>query len=414
MRQVTESMPDNNTRAGCPARKPAMHVAAFPRPHRALLNGLLTGLLVSVALGGPAAAAPRAVTVADGLEHPWGLACLPDGRLLVTERPGRLRIVTPDGRLSAPVAGLPTVDAGGQGGLLDIALDPHHADNGLIYWSYSEPGQGAEAGRNGTAVARGRLVSRSGANGQTTGPARLEQVEVIFRQQPKVDSSAHFGSRLVFAPDGRLFVTLGERYSHKDDAQRLDNHLGKIVRIEPDGSVPADNPFVGQPGALPEIWSWGHRNVQGAAINPADGTLWATEHGPQGGDELNHVQRGRNHGWPVITYGRNYGTGTRIGEGTERADVVAPVRTWVPVSIAPSGLAFVSSDRYPGWRGSLLLGTLRGQVLWWLAMDGEHVRSEQRLLDGLNERIRDVRQGPDGWLYLLTDSMGGRVLRLLP
>lgn len=394
-----------------------MNVDAFSSPRLAPLHGLPKILLVSLALCGliggasGAAAVPRAVTVADGLEHPWGLAFLPDGRMLVTERPGRLRIVTPDGRIGAPVAGLPAVDAGGQGGLLDVVLDPHHADNGLIYWSYSEPGQGAEAGRNGTAVARGKLV---GPAGNPSGPARLEQVQVIFRQQPKVASGAHFGSRLVFAPDGRLFVTLGERYSRKDDAQRLDNHLGKIVRIEPDGSVPADNPFVGQPGARPEIWSWGHRNVQGAAINPADGTLWATEHGPQGGDELNHVMRGRNHGWPVITYGRNYGTGTKIGEGTERADVVAPVRYWVPVSIAPSGLAFLSSNRYPGWQGSLLLGALRGEVLWRLTLDGERVKSEQRLLDGLNERIRDVRQGPDGWIYLLTDSMRGRVLRLQP
>jgi glucose/arabinose dehydrogenase len=389
-----------------------MNIAAFSHPRPALLKGLLVSLTLT-GLIGSAAAAPRAVTVAEGLEHPWGLAFLPDGRMLVTERPGHLRIVTPDGRISAPVAGLPAVDAGGQGGLLDVALDPHYADNGLVYWSYSEPGQGLEAGRNGTAVARGKLVITTGNPG-TTSPARLEQVQVIFLQQPKVNSKAHFGSRLVFAPDGRLFVTLGERFSRKDDAQTLDNHLGKIVRIEADGSVPADNPLVGQPGALPEIWSWGHRNVQGAAINPADGTLWATEHGPQGGDELNHVQRGRNHGWPVITYGRNYGTGTRIGEGTERADVVAPVRYWVPVSIAPSGLAFLSSERYPGWQGSLFLGALRGEVLWRLTLEGDKVKSEQRLLDGLNERIRDVRQGPDGWIYLLTDSPRGRVLRLLP
>ncbi|MFM2056008.1 MAG: hypothetical protein RLY71_393 [Pseudomonadota bacterium] len=393
-----------------------MNVAAFSRSRPALLKGLLVVLALSGLIGGAskAAAAPRAVTVAEGLEHPWGLAFLPDGRMLVTERPGRLRIVTPDGRIGAPVAGLPAVDAGGQGGLLDVVLDPRYADNGLVYWSYSEPGQGAEVGRNGTAVARGKLVSTVGDTSGKTSPARLEQVQVIFRQQPKVDSRAHFGSRLVFAPDGRLFVTLGERYSRKDDAQRLDNHLGKIVRIEADGSVPVDNPLVGQPGARPEIWSWGHRNVQGAAINPADGTLWATEHGPQGGDELNHVQRGRNHGWPVITHGRNYGTGTRIGEGTERADVVAPVRTWVPVSMAPSGLAFLSSERYPGWQGSLFLGALRGEVLWRMTLDGERVKSEQRLLDGLNERIRDVRQGPDGWIYLLTDSLRGRVLRLQP
>lgn len=359
-------------------------------------------------LGAPAAARePQVVSVAEGLEHPWGLAFLPDGRLLVTERPGRLRLVGPDGRISAPLAGLPAVDARGQGGLLDVTLDPQFARNGLVYWSYSEPGSGTEAGRNGTAVARGRLVPDGPA-------AQLREVQVIFRQQPKVDSTSHFGSRLVFGPDGRLFVTLGERYSRKDDAQHLDNHLGKIVRIEADGRVPADNPLLNTPGARPEIWSWGHRNVQGAAIEPGSGALWATEHGPQGGDELNKVQAGRNHGWPVITYGRNYVIGTKIGAGTERADVVAPIRYWVPTSIAPSGLAFLTSNRYPGWQGSLFLGALRDQALWRLELDGTRVVREERLLGALGERIRDVRQGPDGWLYLLTDSNNGRILRLLP
>ena len=284
----------------------------------------------------------------------------------------------------------------------------------LVYWSYSEAAQPGDArDSNGTAVARARL---DGPPGQE----RLADVQVIFRQMPKVASRLHFGSRLAFGNDGRLFITLGERFSRKDDAQTLDNTLGKVVRIEPDGRVPADNPLVARP--LPgqkadtrtEIWSWGHRNVQGAAVHPATGELWTHEHGPQGGDELNLTQPGRNHGWPVITHGRNYGTGTKIGEGTERADVVAPAWLWAPLSIAPSGLAFVTSDRYPGWKGSLVLGALRGQALVRLVLDGPRVLREERLLGTLNERIRDVRQGPDGWLYLLTDNPDGRILRVTP
>jgi len=371
-----------------------------------MITGIRRVLTAAVVMGAAlaATAAPHAVTIAHGLVNPWGLAFLPDGRYLVTERPGRMRIVAADGRLGAPLAGLPPVVAQGQGGLLDVVLDPGFAGNRLVYWSYSEPG---ERGTNSTAVARGRLDAE-GTEGRLTG------VEVIFRQQPKVASAQHFGSRLAFAPDGRLFVTLGDRFSHKDDAQRLDNHLGKIVRIEPDGRAPTDNPLLGRPGALPEIWSWGHRNVQGAAIHPASGALWAHEHGPQGGDELNLVQSGRNHGWPVITHGRNYGTGTRIGEGSERADVVAPLKVWLPTSIAPSGMAFLTSDRYPGWKGQLFIGALRAQALLRLELDGTQVVRETRLLQTLNERIRDVRQGPDGWLYLLTDNADGRLMRLQP
>jgi glucose/arabinose dehydrogenase len=338
----------------------------------------------------------KPVTVARGLQHPWALAFLPDGRFLVTERPGRMRIVERDGRLGAPLAGLPQVDARGQGGLLDVVLDPAHRENRLVYWSYSEPG---DAG-NGTAVARGRLDGN-----------RLADVQVIFRQQPKVPSTAHFGSRLVFDRTGALFVTLGDRFSRKDDAQTLDNHIGKIVRIATDGGTPADNPKLGG-GALPQLWSYGHRNVQGAALHPTTGELWATEHGPQGGDELNRVQAGRNHGWPVITYGRNYGSGTKIGDGTERGDVVPPLKHWVPTSIAPSGLAFLTSERYPGWKGSLFLGALRGSALVRLSLDGDRVTGEERLLAGLNQRVRDVRQGPDGWLYVLTDSEDAQLLRL--
>jgi len=341
----------------------------------------------------------RPVTVAEGLRNPWGLAFLPDGRMLVTERPGALRIVERDGKPGAPLAGLPRIEAGGQGGLLDVAVDPQFARNRLVYIAYSEPAEGGGSG-NSTAVARGRLETD-----------RLADLQVIFRQQPKVSSSSHFGSRLVFARDGRLFVTLGDRYSRRDDAQTLDNHHGKIVRIEPDGKVPADNPFVSRSGALAQVWSYGHRNVQGAALHPQTGELWATEHGPQGGDELNVVRAGRNHGWPVITYGREYGTGFRIGDATARADVVAPLTHWIP-SIAPSGLAFLTSERYPGWKGNLFVGALRGQLLVRLELDGDKVVREHRLLTSFGERIRDVRQGPDGWLYLLTDSPNGRVIRL--
>lgn len=362
-----------------------------------------------------AAAAPLAlkvVTVAHGLVHPWALAFLPDGRMLVTERPGRMRIVGTDGKPGAPLPGLPPVVAEGQGGLLDVVLDPKFASNRLVYWSYSEAAQPGDArDSNGTAVARARLDGAPGSE-------RLAEVQVIFRQAPKVASRLHFGSRLAFGNDGRLFITLGDRFSRKDDAQTLDNTLGKVVRIESDGRVPADNPLLARPAAAAgqktEIWSWGHRNVQGAAVHPASGELWTHEHGPQGGDELNLTLPGRNHGWPVITHGRNYGTGTKIGDGTERADVVAPAWLWAPVSIAPSGLAFVTSERYPGWKGSLVLGALRGQALVRLVLDGPRVLREERLLGTLNERIRDVRQGPDGWIYLLTDNPDGRILRVTP
>lgn len=346
------------------------------------------------------AAEPRVQPVAHGLVHPWGLAFLPDGRMVVSERPGRLRTVAPDGRVGPPLAGLPPVAAVGQGGLLDVLAAPDFAQSQRLYWSYSEPGDG---GSNGTAVASARLVGD-----------RLADVAVLFRQQPKVDSRAHFGSRLVWARDGTLFITLGDRFSRRDDAQNLANHLGKIVRLRADGSVPPDNPFVGRDDARPEIWSWGHRNVQGAALHPATGELWATEHGPQGGDELNRVQRGANHGWPVVTYGRNYVTGTAIGEPGPRDGVVMPLRHWMPTSIAPSGLAFVTGSRYPGWAGSLLLGALRDQALWRLKFDGDKLVDEQRLQAGLSARMRDVRMGPDGFVYLLTDNADGQLLRLLP
>lgn len=377
-----------------------------------LVSRLVAVAVAVVAAGamaaGPAQAAePKTVVVAQGLVNPWGLAFLPDGRMLVTERPGRMRLVSADGKLGPPLPGLPSVVAEGQGGLLDVVIDPRFATNRLVYWAYSEAGEGADNGGNGTAVARARLDGERGLE-------RLADVQVIFRQAPKVASKLHFGARLAFATDGRLFVTLGDRFSRKDDAQVLDNHLGKIVRIEADGRVPVDNPLVGRADARPELWSWGHRNVQGAAIHPATGELWATEHGPQGGDELNRVLPGRHHGWPVITYGRNYGTGTKIGDGTERADVVAPAAHWLPTSIAPSGMAFLTSDRYPGWKGQLFIGSLRAQALIRIELAGNTVLRQERLLQNLNERIRDVRQGPDGYLYLLTDNADGRILRVVP
>ncbi len=343
----------------------------------------------------------NAVPVAQGLAQPWSLAFLPDARMLVTERGGAMRIVTADGRVGAPLDGLPAVAASGQGGLLDVAIDPAFARNRLVYWSYAEPGPGGA----GTAVARGRLDGEPGRE-------KLANVRVIFRQQEKVGGGGHFGSRLVFARDGRLFITLGDRFTRKDDAQNLRTHFGKIVRIEADGAVPADNPYAQDPAALPEIWSYGHRNVQGAALHPVTGELWAHEHGPQGGDELNRVQRAGNHGWPAITYGRNYVVGTSIGEGTTRADVVAPVHYWVPRSIAPSGMAFVTSDRYPTLKGHLLIGALAGKRLVLLELDGMRVKREVPLLEGLGARIRDVRQGSDGWLYVLTDDARGQLMRL--
>jgi len=345
----------------------------------------------------------KPVTVVRGLSHPWGLAFLPsfdrDGRMLVSERAGQLRLADTRGELGPPIAGVPPVVAGGEGGLLDVAIDPRFADNGLVYLSHVEAGPGGV----GTAVTRARLD----ANGLQ---GRLSDVKVIFRQAPKVSSSVHFGSRLLFARDGKLFVTLGD-LSQRDDAQRLDNHHGKIVRIEPDGRVPADNPFAGRAGALPEIWTFGHRNVQGAAWHPTSGELWADEHGPQGGDELNVVEPGRNYGWPVITYGAEYGSGRKIGEGTAKSGMEQPVAYWTP-SIAPSGMSFLTSDRYPGWKGDLFIGALRGQMLLRLQLDGHRVVKQEPLLTDFHERIRNVRQAPDGWLYLLTDSEDGRVVRL--
>jgi len=347
---------------------------------------------------GPSGETKVAITaVASGLEHPWSLAFLPDGRMLVTERSGRLRYVGKDGALSEPVAGVPAVYAKGQGGLLEVILDPEFAKNSVIYLCYAEPGDGE---KNGTAVARARL------DGQ-----RVSDLKVIFQQQPKFASSHHFGCRLVFARDGNLFVTLGERNSQRDSAQDLGTHIGKIVRITRDGGVPADNPFVGRKDALPEIWSYGHRNIQGATLHPETGQLWVHEHGPRGGDEINLPLVGRNYGWPVITYGREY-SGPAIGEGTEKAGMEQPVHYWVP-SIAPSGMAFHSGNGYPAWKGQLFVGALAARQLVRLAVDPDgSIRSEERIaIDG---RVRDVREGPDGALYLLTDEDAGQLLRVIP
>lgn len=340
--------------------------------------------------------------VARGLEHPWGLAFIDAGRMLVSERPGRLRVVEPSGQVGAPLQGVPEVDAVGQGGLLDVVADAQFAQNRTVYLCYAEPA--AQGMGNSTAVARARLSADR---------TRLEQLQVIFSQQPKVSSRLHFGCRIVQSPAGDLFVTLGDRFGRMQDAQTLNNHHGKVVRIRPDGQVPSDNPFVNTPGALPEIWSLGHRNPQGATWGP-NNQLWLHEHGPQGGDEVNSVQAGRNYGWPVITYGKNY-SGTRVGEGiTERAGLEQPLWHWTP-SIAPSGMAWVSSDRYgPQWKGSLLVGALRGQQLVRMRWDGQQLKPVQTLLQDWGQRIRDVRQGPDGWIYLLTDDSRGQLVRLLP
>ncbi|MDO9637502.1 MAG: PQQ-dependent sugar dehydrogenase [Pseudotabrizicola sp.] len=340
--------------------------------------------------------------VASGLQNPWAVAFVGDGRMLVTERPGRLRVVAPNGTLGEPVAGLPAVDAVGQGGLLDLITDRDFARNRTLYFCYSEPA--AQGSGNSTALASARLSADA---------TRLENVKVIFSQQPKVSSRLHFGCRMVQAADGSLFLTLGDRYQRMNDAQTLDNHHGKVVRVRPDGSAHPDNPFRNRPGALPEIWSLGHRNPQGAALGP-DGRLWISEHGPQGGDEINRPESGKNYGWPVITYGENYGGGT-IGQGlTEKTGMEQPVHQWTP-SIAPAGMAFVTSERYgKAWQGSLLVGALKFRYLARLELDGARVVKEDKLLPDLGRRVRDVREGPDGFIYLLTDERNGQLLRLVP
>lgn len=341
-------------------------------------------------------------TLASGLDHPWGLAFLPTGEILVTERAGRLRVLSQDGKLSPAVAGLPAVFASGQGGLLDVTLDPAYATNGLIYWSYAE----AEGGVNGTAVARGKL---------SLGAApKLENVQVIWRQAPKMDSALHFGGRLVFARDGKLFITTGERsiLAGRVQSQHLDATLGKVIRVNADGSIPADNPFVKTPGAKPDIWSLGHRNIQAAALDPA-GVLWTVEHGARGGDELNHPEPGKNYGWPVVTYGEEY-SGKPIPDSvTQKAGFEQPVYYWDPV-IAPSGMAFYEASLFPALKGSLLVGSLRDQHVDRLVLKDGKVVGEERLFTDIGGRVRDVRVGPDGAIYVLTDEDNGKVIRITP
>jgi glucose/arabinose dehydrogenase len=365
---------------------------AFPEQHRAPERK--AGVIFEV------------TTIASGLQNPWGMAFLPDGRLLVTEKPGRLRVVKADGPLSEPVAGLPPVDARGQGGLLGLALDPAFATNGLIYWSYAEPREG---GTNNTAVARGRFVDGA--------MPRVENVQVIFHQTPALASTLHFGGRLVFGTDGTLFITLGDRSitAGRMQAQRMDGLLGKIVRLHADGSIPKDNPFVGQAGVRPEIWSLGHRNIQAAALHPTTGELWEAEHGTRGGDEVNVSRKGADYGWPTIAYGIEYQGGPITGNLTAQEGMEQPRYYWDP-NIAPSGMTFYTHPAAPAWHGSVFIGGLAGTALVRLALDGDRIVGEERLLTEMQprERIRDVQQGPDGALYLLTDNVAGRVLKLAP
>ena len=348
------------------------------------------------------------VTVVEGLQNPWSVAFLPGGKMLITERPGRLRVLGTDGKLSAPVTGLPAVFARGQGGLLDVTLDPAFAKNNLIYWSFSEPRENNE---NNTAVARGKFVDDPVA-------PRVDDVQVIYHQRPSMNSPLHFGSRLVFGRDGTLFVTQGDRsiIPGRMQSQKLDSGLGKIVRINTDGSIPKDNPFVGKDGVLPEIWSYGHRNLQAAALNPATGELWEVEHGTRGGDEINIARKGKDYGWPTIAYGIEYQGGPITGGIQQQAGMEQPIYYWDPI-IGPSGMTFYTGSLFPQWKGSLFVGGHGTRDLVRLTLDGEKITGEERLLKDLQpkpEAIRDVRTGPDGAIYLLTDGAAGRLLKLVP
>jgi len=378
------------------------------RPYRGpLLYGLLTLLLSvhSLSLQSAQKLNPsvgddktfRVVTVVEGLQHPWGVAFLPDGRILVTERPGRLRIVA-GGKLDPqPIKGLPQIAAQGQGGLLDVALHPDYENTGWIYITYVAAGsQGV-----GTELARGRLSGD-----------RLVDLEVLFQLQPKSGSSRHFGSRILFDRAGYLYLTVGDR-GDKPRAQDITDHAGSVIRLHDDGRIPNDNPFVNRRNARPEIFSYGHRNPQGIALHPNSGEVWLHEHGPQGGDELNRVRSGENYGWPIITYGVNYGFGTQIGEGTHKKGMRQPEYYWVP-SIAPSGMSFYNGKLFPQWQGNLFVGSLKFRLLVRLELsDGKVVKEVRYLKDKLG-RIRDVRNGPEGYLYLLTDETEGALVRLEP
>jgi glucose/arabinose dehydrogenase len=344
------------------------------------------------------------VTVVEGLENGWGMTFLPGGKMLVTEKPGRLRVVATNGTLSAPVTGLPAVDARGQGGLLDVSLHPDFASNQLIYWSYAEP---RENDMNNTAVARGRFVDGAAP--------RVENVQVIYHQAPSMVSRLHFGSRLVWGRDGTLFITQGERsiIEGRMQAQKMDSLLGKVVRLNADGSIPKDNPFVGKEGVRPEIWSYGHRNLQAATLHPVTGELWEVEHGARGGDEINIPRKGRDYGWPTITYGIEY-NGNPIGAGiTAQSGMEQALYYWDPV-IGPSGMLFYTGKLFPAWNMNLFIGGHATNDLVRLTLNGERVTGEERLLTELKERVRDVRQGPDGAIYVLTDAAKGRIVKLVP
>lgn len=363
-------------------------------------------LIVSHAAGATDAVFPSSAgdlkvqTVASGLVYPWSLAFLPDGRMLVAERPGRLRIIAADGRLSPPLGNVPKVYAVSQAGLMDILLARDFAQSRTIFVCYAEAAEGG--GR--IAVLRARVIEDESP--------RLDDITVIFRQKGPVSRGLNIGCRMVQAQDDNLFVTLGDHFGPKELAQKLDNHIGKIVRITPDGAAPADNPFIGNRGALPEIWAYGLRNAQGLAFNPADGKLWEQEHGPMGGDEINIIEKAQNYGWPRVSYGVNY-DGTPVGSGKATMEgVTDPIWHWTP-SIAPSGIAFYTGDLIPGWKGSLLNGALKFELLSRLELKGNKILKEERLLQSMRERIRDVRQGPDGAVYLLTDNASGRILRIV-
>jgi glucose/arabinose dehydrogenase len=333
--------------------------------------------------------------VAKELQHPWGMVFLPNGDILVTERPGRLRLIQRGTLLETPIAGLPQMREVGQGGLLGIALHPDFANHRWVYLGYA----GEDDGGYSTEVLRGRLDG-----------LRLTDVQVIFRAFPKSNGGLHFGCRLVFGQDGTLYIALGDR-GHSDAAQDLSDHRGSLIRVHDDGSVPRDNPFVGKPNARPEIYTYGNRNMQGMTFHPTSGELWTHEHGPQGGDEINIMRPGVNYGWPVITYGVNYGSGTKIGEGTHKAGMEQPIYVWTP-SIAPSGMTFYTGAALPHWRGNLFVGSLKFGLLVRLEVDGQRITHEERLFHGRYGRIRDVVQGPDGALYVLTDARNGQLLRL--
>ena len=371
------------------------------------ISTYLASLVMPLAISGHAIAEAATATerasfrverLTQGLDRPWSVAFLPDGGFLVTERPGRLRVIDAQGQLmEQPVGGLPEIRARGQGGLLDVVLHPDFENNAWVYLSYVESGPGGM----GTAVARGRLSG-----------TRLLDTRILFRLLPKSDNGRHFGSRLVFGREGHLFVTLGDR-GDRPRAQDLDDHAGSVIRLNEDGSIPADNPFVGRRGVRPEIYSYGHRNIQGATLEPSTGRLWTHEHGPQGGDEINLPEPGVNYGWPVITHGANYGIGTAIGEGTEKPGMAQPLHYWVP-SIAPSGMTFYDGERFPNWQGDLFIGSLKFNMLVRLELEDGRVVHEERMLEDALGRIRDVRQGPDGLLYLLTDESDGELVRLVP